>query len=101
MTEQQERVLLETHSAVARLEGVLTGGNGGGLVKQVADEAERIIRIEEEVDDIRENMITRRECGEKRSQTTKRKRNSWLVAKDVLLVILACATILFGSGVLR
>jgi hypothetical protein len=95
MTEKQQEELFENSKLIAKMHALLTG-NGSpdtGLVHDVAY--------------IKNNMVGkenceafRNSCAEKRAIPTNQRRNTWLVAKDVILVLVAAVTLLVGGGVL-
>lgn len=95
MTEKQQEEMLETSKLVAKMYALLTG-NGShdtGLIRDVTY--------------IKNNMVGkenceafRNSCAEKRAIPTNQRRNTWLVAKDVILVLVAAVTLLVGGGVL-
>ena len=82
MTDGQEKVLLDNNSKINEMIGVLTGGNGGGIVKDVHDNRH-------DIDQIKDQMVTRGSCETRHASTDKRKHGVGVIAKDVSLVLLS------------
>jgi len=49
----------------------------------------------------RHQYVTRADCAATRDAAGSKRRSTWLVVKDILLVAFAFFTLLVGSGVLR
>ena len=82
-------------SMIDRIYTELVGLDGkSGMVKQVAEDHERIGQLERTSVSKEECAVTRKHAGDRRDKVLLR-------VKDVLLVILAVATLLLGSGILQ
>lgn len=95
MTERQQEEMLETSKLVAKMYALLTG-NGSPETGVVHD-----------VSFIKNNMVTkhecernRKDCAERRAAPNTQRKNTWLVIKDVIVVLLGVITLLAGGGIL-
>lgn len=77
MTQVQEKMLIETHADVHIMKGILTGGNGGGKVKEVDDHSD-------DIDFIKEKMVTKTDCKAQRDSDSEVKWNVWKVIATVI-----------------
>lgn len=95
MTDKQQEEMIETSKLVAKMYALLTG-NGShetGLIHDVS-----FIKNHMMGKDNCEQL--RNTCAEKRAIPSTQRRTTWMVAKDVILVLIAAVTLLVGGGVL-
>ncbi len=85
MTPERE-VLLFTR--VEKIHTLLTGENGGGLVKDVKD-------IEDELGEMRKTMVTRDTCAATHKALAERPRRVFGVVKDIVILGGVVGTILW------
>ena len=86
MTAKETTMLGEVKADIGKLIGVVVGANGGGLVKQVERNGEKI--------DVLEDLAVRKEdCAVIRNGAVDHKRNRWLVTKDIIIIIVAIGSL--------
>jgi len=85
---------LTTDQMVDRMYTELVGLDGkSGMVKDVKDDHEKIEHLED-------NTVKKIECSEIRKRTGDRKDKILMRIKDIIIIVLALAAFLWGSGIL-
>jgi hypothetical protein len=91
---ERDKLLIETHAYVRELKIIVTGTNGGGHEKRINDIESVEQSLMSQVSDIRATMVTRPQCEAVQTAIKVRGRSRWIVAKDVVLILLPTATLL-------
>jgi hypothetical protein len=91
---ERDKLLIETHAYVRELKIIVTGTNGSGHEKRINDIESGEKSLMSQVSDIRTTMVTRPQCEAVQAATKARGRSKWIVAKDVVLILLPTATLL-------
>ena len=100
MTDTERRLLEDNTKTTHRIEGILTGGNGGGLVKEVADAAKSRKEIHQDIERIEKNMVTKTDCAATRKGAGDKKDKALMRIKDFVLLTIGVLGLLKTLGVL-
>jgi len=91
---QRDTLLIETHGLVKELRVVVIGANGGGHEKRINDLEGDEKTVVTRLADIEHNMVSAAKCEAVQAMMKARGRSRWIVAKDVVLIVLPTATLI-------
>ena len=86
MTDAQEKTLLDNNSKINKVIGILSGGNGGGLVRDVQ-------KTKDELDELSRVSVTKELCERNHNGLTTRRHRAFDVTRDIFLALLGAAVV--------
>lgn len=89
MTKKENDVLLDIDHKLTSLCTTVMGNGGKGHEQRIED-----------LEEVFPNLVTKDDCNDRHGKEKDRKRSRWLVAKDVMLIIIATISVLVALGAL-
>jgi len=100
MTTGQQKIfekIADTDAKVEKIIGILTGGNGGGVIYDVKKNTQAIGEIKSEIP----NLVHEKECRAMQKEIKANNKSRWITLKDVILLIVVIISLLYGNGIIR
>ena len=86
MTDAQEKTLLDNNSKINQVIGILSGGNGGGLIRDIQ-------KTKDELDELQKTSVTRDSCSRNHDGPVNRRQKTFGIVRDIFLVTIGLAVV--------
>ncbi len=86
MTDAQEKVLLDNNAKINQMIGTLTGGNGGGLVREIQE-------TKDDLDELQKSSVTRDFCLRNHEGPANRRQKTFGIVRDTFLIAIGLAVV--------